>query len=167
MNHSDLVKCAGAWLANSQKCSVVITEMSSTSAETPDAIGWQGARSIVVECKTSRADFLADGKKHFRAQPDLGMGRQRYFLTVPGLLKAEELPAGWGLLELTGSRVRMVRMSEPFGCNHNAETWLLLSALRRCGPLAPKGCSVKFYVLETQGRATLGVILPESQEVTA
>ena len=36
------------------------------------------------------------------------MGSERFYLTPPALVKVEELPAGWGLLELRRGRVEMV-----------------------------------------------------------
>jgi hypothetical protein len=148
---------AAAWLA--KKCPVVITEMASATQETPDAIGWQGARSIVVECKVSRADFLADGKKFFRANP-AGMGRLRYFLAPPGVIREDDIPPLWGVLEITGPKIRVVREAQAFSeWYQSGEVFLLQSAIRRVGPMAPKGCSVKFYTIETKNRATIGVEL--------
>ena len=55
-------------------CSVIISEMVSMSSEQPDVIGFNNSQSILIECKTSRSDFRADKKKHFRIKPDIGMG---------------------------------------------------------------------------------------------
>ncbi len=33
------------------------------------------------------------------------MGQIRYYMTPPGLLKPEEVPGAWGLLEVHGSKV--------------------------------------------------------------
>ena len=64
--------------------------------EQPDCIGFRSGVSCLIECKTSRADFLADRKKRFRIDPKKGMGDWRFMLTPKGLIKVEELPAGWG-----------------------------------------------------------------------
>lgn len=116
MTHSELVDLAVRWLRGSLKCSVVTGEMVSASCETPDAIGWLGARSTLVECKVSRADFLADRKKPHRINADGGMGCFRYFLAPARLIEASELPEGWGLLEPTGRGVRVVARSHAAGC---------------------------------------------------
>ena len=98
MTHPQLVALAVRWL-RSYRCGVVLSEQSCASGEVPDAIGWKRAcRSVVVECKITRADFLADRGKPFRFRPELGLGCERYYLTPTGLLDPGELPQGWGLL---------------------------------------------------------------------
>ena len=95
MTHKDLVKRARAWLTNNQRCTVVLTEFATTNTrETPDAIGFfsSGGSSILVECKTSRADFLADNGKAHRQEEYLGMGNQRYYLVPAKLVKPQEVP---------------------------------------------------------------------------
>jgi hypothetical protein len=78
----------------------------------PDAIGWKRAcHSVLIECKVTRADFLADRAKPFRLKPESGVGGERFYLTPACLLRREELPAGWGLLEIRGHRVEMIHAS--------------------------------------------------------
>ena len=49
------------------RCGVVLSEQACVSGEMPDAIGWKRANhSVLVECKVTRADFLADRGKPFR-----------------------------------------------------------------------------------------------------
>jgi hypothetical protein len=111
MTHAQLVEQAVAWL-RSYRCGVILSEQACISGEMPDAIGWKRAsRSVLVECKISRADFLADRGKPFRQRSDLGLGCERFYLTPPALLEPEELPAGWGLLEVRKRKVEMVRRS--------------------------------------------------------
>jgi hypothetical protein len=134
MTHEKLVAIAVAWLRR-YRCGVVLSEQSCASGETPDAIGWKRAcHSVVVECKISRADFLGDREKPFRQRQNLGMGCERFYLTPKGLVNVSELPAGWGLLELNGREVEVVRASEKNlrsarGFRH--EMNLLLASLRR------------------------------------
>jgi hypothetical protein len=101
----------------------------------PDAIGWKRAcHSVVVECKISRADFLADLEKPFRRKPEKGMGCERFYLASAGLISADELPAGWGLLELRGREVgTTVSASKKMrtGVGFRLEMNLLLASLRR------------------------------------
>lgn len=139
MTHAELVLRAARWLRNTKGCGVVLTERG-VDHEHPDAIGWRGAWSILVECKTSRSDFLADAKKPHRIESDLGMGQERYYMTVPFLLDPLELPAGWGLLEVLERRVRvalpaLVPVPGLRGPLNNARTrWelpLLVSAMRQ------------------------------------
>ena len=106
MTHAALVQRAGRWLRNSRACKVVFTELHAAfPIECPDAIGWRsGGWSILLECKTSRADFLSDREKPFR-KDGRGIGAERFYFALPGLIRREELPPGWGLLELRGNRV--------------------------------------------------------------
>src|SRR5579863_4859052 len=134
MTHSQLVEKAVRWL-RSYRCGVVLSEQACVNGEMPDAIGWKRAcHSVLVECKVTRADFLADRAKPFRQKPEKGVGSERFYLTAPGLVKLEELPTGWGLLELRRGRIEIVRASEKslrtaagFRCEMN----LLLASLRR------------------------------------
>jgi hypothetical protein len=134
MTHEKLVKKAVAWL-RSYGCGVVLSEQSCASGETPDAIGWKGrCHSVVVECKISRTDFLADREKPFRHKPDKAMGCERFYLTPAGLLRPAELPNSWGLLEIRGKWVEVVCSSSKtlrstVGFRH--EMNLLLASLRR------------------------------------
>jgi hypothetical protein len=134
MTHAQLVQKAIQWL-RSYRCGVVLSEQACSSGEMPDAIGWKRAcHSVVVECKISRADYSADRNKPWRQKPKTAMGCERYYLVPAGLLGAEELPAGWGLLELRRQKVEVTKSSErghraAIGFRH--EMNLLLASLRR------------------------------------
>jgi hypothetical protein len=134
MTHAQLIDQAVAWL-RSYRCGIVFSEQACASGEVPDAIGWKGnSHSVVVECKISRTDFFADREKPFRQKPELGLGCERFYLTPPGLVQVEELPAGWGLLECARRKVSVVRKSaknlrSAQGLEY--ETNLLLASLRR------------------------------------
>jgi hypothetical protein len=134
MTHAVLVAKAIAWL-RSYRCGVVLSEQACASGEMPDAIGWKRAcHSVLVECKISRADFLADLAKPFRQKQHLGMGCERFYLAPAGLLSVDELPAGWGLLELRGRHIATLQSSakdlrSAAGFRH--EMNLLLASLRR------------------------------------
>lgn len=153
--HPALVAAAAGWLR--RKCSVVITELA-TTGETPDVIGWHGTHSTLIECKTSRTDFLADLAKPFRRETRMGIGMNRYYFTPVGLLRSSDLPQRWGLLEMTPCGVCVIRKSEHFeDVNHRHEIGILLSALRRIGHTSPKGVSIRCYTIETKNCATLAV----------
>lgn len=132
--HEKLVEKAVRWL-RSYGCGVVLSEQSCASGEAPDAIGWKGAcHSVLVECKLSRADFLADSGKPFRRVPQTGMGCERFYLAPCKLLQPIELPAGWGLLELEGKRVQLVSPAAKKMRSAQGFRWemnLLLASLRR------------------------------------
>ena len=74
IDHTELVQRAFTYLQCSMGCSVVFKERSTSVSECPDAIGFKGGFSYLIECKSSRADFLADKKKHFRKNTSEGMG---------------------------------------------------------------------------------------------
>jgi hypothetical protein len=110
MTHAELVDRAAKWLATRAGCGFVLTEYSCTLDECPDAIGWRkSGTSVLVECKASRADFLADLRKAHRATA--GLGDWRYYLCEPHTITAaDDLPARWGLLHVVGNRIRPVSL---------------------------------------------------------
>jgi hypothetical protein len=134
MTHAQLVERAVRWLRG-YRCGVVLSEQACGSGEMPDAIGWKrGSHSVLVECKVTRADFLADRAKPCRLKPEQGVGCERFYLTPPGLVKVEELPGGWGLLELRRGRVEMIHGSAKnlrTATGFRYEMNLLLASLRR------------------------------------
>ena len=134
MTHAQLVQKAVAWL-HFYRCGVILSEQACLSGEMPDAIGWkQACHSVLVECKVSRADFLADRDKLFRQKPAIGLGCERFYLTPAAMLRPEELPPGWGLLECHHRRIRLL---QPAAKNLRTTTGfryemnLLLASLRR------------------------------------
>lgn len=105
--HNQLVRRMAAWLKNTKRCLIVISELHTRTSETPDNIGFVGGGgSILVECKTSRADFASDAGKSFRRDEEQGMGDYRYFAAPAGIIAPHEIPAGWGLLEVNEHQVR-------------------------------------------------------------
>jgi hypothetical protein len=134
MTHAQLVEKAVRWL-RSYRCGVVLSEQACVSGEMPDAIGWkQACHSVLVECKVTRADFLADREKTFRRKPERGVGSERFYLTPPALIKHEELPVGWGLLEHRRGHIETLRPSAKnlrTAVGFRYEMNLLLASLRR------------------------------------
>lgn len=136
LQHATLVRKAVKWLRNEYRCGIILSEQYCATGEVPDAIGWKGqCRSVVVECKVSRADFLADARKEFRIRPELGLGCERLYMAPSGMIAREELPPSWGLLEYDRKVVRLaVRparrdLRTPAGMMK--EMNLLLASLRR------------------------------------
>ena len=134
MTHAQLVEKAVHWLRR-YRCGVVLSEQACVSGEMPDAIGWKRAcHSVLVECKVTRADFLADRAKLFRLKPEQGVGCERFYLVPAGLLLREELPAGWGLLELRHNKIETALPSAKnlrSATGFRYEMNLLLASLRR------------------------------------
>ncbi len=137
--HDVLVRRGEKWL-NSQGCKVVIRdEMRAFTTEIPDVIGWRDGRSILIECKVSRADFLSDKNKSFRQRPEEGMGDWRFYLCPPGIISPDELSEGWGLLYAHPKIIQKVHgvpantrwWQRPFKGNRQPEMQILVSALRR------------------------------------
>jgi hypothetical protein len=134
MTHAQLVEKAVHWLRR-YRCGVVLSEQACVSGEMPDAIGWKRAcHSVLVECKVTRSDFLVDRAKPFRLKPEHGVGCERFYLVPARLVRAEELPQGWGLLELHRGKIetahpsaKNLRTAAGFRCEMN----LLLASLRR------------------------------------
>jgi hypothetical protein len=134
MTHSELVLKAVHWLRR-YRCGVVLSEQACASGEMPDAIGWKRAcHSVLVECKVTRSDFLADRGKPFRLKPERGVGCERFYMVPAGLVRREELPQSWGLLELHRGRIETVHASAKnlrSATGFRYEMNLLLASLRR------------------------------------
>jgi hypothetical protein len=134
VTHPQLVTKAIRWL-RSYRCGVVLSEQACISGEMPDAIGWKSAcHSVLIECKVTRDDFIADRGKPFRLKPEQGVGCERFYLAPAGLIRREELPAGWGLLELRGGQIEvMVESAKNLrsATGFRYEMNLLLASLRR------------------------------------
>jgi hypothetical protein len=171
MTHDDLVQAAADWLLagakiphgtdgrRTMKCSVVITDMTTAASETPDAIGWSSWTSVLLEAKASRSDFLRDRKKMYRRHPFMGMGQYRYYIAPKAMIRPEELPAGWGLVEVSGGRLRTKVLATKQEHNRNNEITMLVSALRRL-PAEIDGVSCNWYSSRERGakkRATIYV----------
>lgn len=108
MTHAELVERAERWLRKSRGCQVVVTRASVMTRENPDALGFNmSGFTTLVECKASRADFLRDKDKWHRR--GTGIGNRRHYLVPVGLVKAEEVPDGWGLLYALPKIVRVIK----------------------------------------------------------
>jgi len=109
VTHAESVARAARWMKN-QNFRYTVSEKMAIGIESPDVIGWKyGGNSTLIECKVSRADFLADKKKPFRIKPELGMGLYRYYMCPAGMIQLEDLPPKWGLLWIDGKRIMKLR----------------------------------------------------------
>ena len=114
----------------------MLSEQYCSTGEVPDVIGWKAScQSVLVECKVSRADFLADAGKPFRLHPEQGLGSRRIYCAPSGMIAAAELPDHWGLLECRGREIELAvkpgkrDQRSPDGLMK--EMGLLLASLRR------------------------------------
>ena len=153
--HDQLVTRAVRWCMSRKggDCVLAVSELTTSQSETPDVLGWRGPKhTVLVECKSSRADFLADKTKLFRRQPELGMGNQRYYLCWPHVIEVSDLPDKWGLMwQERYTRVLRFAVYQPV--ERDIETSVLLSAIRRKPGECGKSVSARWYQWGTKNRA--------------
>jgi len=134
ITHDQLVQQAKRWLekhGSKFSCGVVLAEYRCYLPEIPDVIGFNHHWSILIECKVSRADFLADKKKPCR-QDTKQLGNYRYYLTLPNVACAEDIDNGWGLLYATDKQVKEIKKSEYFSTDSvKAAEWSILYSIVR------------------------------------
>ncbi len=140
ITHDDLVNIGYKWVM--KHCGVAFKELKAAHNEIPDVLGFNSNGSFLLEAKTSRADYFLDKKKHFRQFSGKGVGDWRFFIVPKGLIKIEELPENWGLIEVS-EKGKATCAYNPFGggniysswkrCNKSleAEMTFMYSALRR------------------------------------
>jgi hypothetical protein len=136
MKHAQLVARAADWLRSRYACGIVLSEQYCATGEVPDVIGWKAScQSVLVECKVSRGDFLADAGKPFRVKPAEGLGSRRLYMAPAGVIAPAELPKHWGLLECRGREVELMvkpaRVDLRTQVGFVKEMNLLLASLRR------------------------------------
>lgn len=138
--HAILVDRAVKWLKYTLHCRVVLQELVAytKSGEIPDAVGWVHNKCVLIEVKTSRADFLAEKKKRARNEGKPALGHWRFYLTPEGLIRPEEIPDGWGLYEVCGKNVKHSggkqyrnAIDPPLQSCRDSEIALLVSAFGR------------------------------------
>jgi len=140
--HDEIVAASVRWLRRNGCAAILCDPFKAGPREQPDAIGWRDGISLVVEVKASRSDFLADAKKPHRIDPADAVGDWRFYAAPAVVVKVEDLPAGWGLLEWDGRCLKPSHgvplgncnwHSAPFRdtANKRAETQLLVSAIHR------------------------------------
>lgn len=98
MTHNQLVDIAHKWALRKSGCGAAYKEVKTyATSEIPDVIAFGGwGRSVMIECKVSRADFRRDALK-CHSKP---MGRFRFYCVPVGLIGIDELPTGYGLIEV-------------------------------------------------------------------
>lgn len=89
--------------ANGHGCHFTVIE-AACYGENPDVFGVRhgihgnGVGAFLLEAKTSRSDFMADKNKPHRINPEIGVGKYRYYICPTDLIKPHELPERWGLI---------------------------------------------------------------------
>ncbi len=172
--HVQLVSRAADWLRHKYGCGIVLSEQYCATGEVPDVIGWKAScQSVLVECKVSRTDFLADANKPFRLIPEEGLGSKRFYLAPAGMIARAELPKHWGLLECKGREVEMVvkpgklDLRSPVGLMK--EMSLLLASLRRVEVRIEPQTITEFLKWKNRmveyngGRLPEGIVAPEEE----
>lgn len=140
LTHKILVQIGYKWVL--KRCGFAFKEMKTTHNEIPDVIGFNSIGTFLLEVKVSRNDFFTDKNKSFRQLPQNGLGDWRFYIVPKDLIRIEELPKGWGLIEVD-NKGKSNCVFNPFGfgniyskwtrCEKNieAEYKFLYSALRR------------------------------------
>ncbi len=186
MTHEALVDLAVRWLRNSYRCGIILSEQACCTGEVPDVIGWKAVlrgvpgarararrgascRSVLIECKVARSDFLADRGKPWRAKPEGALGCERYYMAPAELIGAAELPPDWGLLEVRAHKVEVAvacgkrrSLRTPEGLMN--EMNLLLASLRRVEIRIEPQTITDFLKWENRLARYNGGMMPEGVE---
>ena len=141
--HYELCKL-GARLIRSRKnptlpydrpCLYSTVELVCMGAELTDIWGTTGDCTVIIEVKTSRADFLADKRKYARSKVAEELkhqiGNYRYYLCPEGVIKDEDLPENWGLLVYDGKKVHRVKMATKVESSVSMELMHITSVMSR------------------------------------
>ena len=117
MTHDELIIRGVKWLKNNQistmRFPIILYEYRCYANSTPDVIGLNHEKTVVIECKVSRSDYFTDQRKgHRRYYSQLG--NLRYYLCPAGLLKIDEVNNGWGLLYCHPHKITIEKESEYF-----------------------------------------------------
>lgn len=115
ITHKKLELIGASWLTETGRlwtCKRVAIEPNGLGPEKPDVIGYSFGSVHVIECKTSRADFLRDSHKVWRDTVP-PMGSHRWWLCPEGLIELSDILPEEGLLWLDESgKITVVRKAE-------------------------------------------------------
>jgi hypothetical protein len=85
--------------------------MTGGAGEQPDALGLNiHGETFLLESKVSRSDFLSDREKPWRKKGANAIGDSRGYITPKGMLKPDDIPYGWWLLEVHGKTKPVVKV---------------------------------------------------------
>ena len=137
ISHTDLVKKGAHWLKVTAsniryRSPFVVTEFVCAGVnEIPDVFGLNPNKHVLIEVKTSRADFKKDFKKLARQNHISKIGNYRFYLAPKGLIKDYELPTKWGLLEWDGENISITAEPTYIISDNNLTDFIYHSILRR------------------------------------
>jgi len=136
ITHAMLEYKGKMFLKNTKKCSVVVTDYRKvTLHENPDVFGINAsAKTYMIECKVSKADFRNDHKKRHRKNINKGLGNYRYMMCPKDLIsKRDMLPhyKGWGLLYFDGRSVTQIKRPTVFKLTEPVENLNILLQIIR------------------------------------
>lgn len=132
--------CKGAeWLMKKPWAGIKYTavELICQGLEQTDVYGTNGFDSYIIEVKTNRSDFVNDLKKKVRREQfkKYQTGNWRYYLAPKGIIKIDQLPEKWGLIEydIENDTMCLTREAEYQTCNNFGDITILCSIMRREG----------------------------------
>ena len=121
MTHQFLVDKAFEWAKG--RHDIVLKERVAGWGEIPDVLGISLSVSTLIECKISKSDFYHDKKKLSRLATEGMMGNYWLYCCPKGLLYDEDLPEGWGLLEVYPSGYIKLKKNIYDGYTNNWEKY--------------------------------------------
>ena len=143
MTHRELVDLSHKFVLKNMSCGFAVKELKTTCKEIVDVLGFGAwGHSILLEIKTSFADFKRDAKKSFRINPAEGVGKYRFYVCPKNLIQVEDLPDNWGLIWEDNGKLEIIFnpyckntkgniFKGGFQYNIDAERAIMYSALRR------------------------------------
>ena len=91
-------------------------EMQRLDAFALNCLAHLGMKRMCYELKSSRADFLGEVRRPLKRRIGMRFSNEFYFVTPPGMLAIDEVPADCGLIEVgtaaTEEAQRLVRMHD-------------------------------------------------------
>jgi hypothetical protein len=132
--HDFLIERGAEWLNKvasniHYRCQFVVKEFGCMGAdEIPDIFGLNPTRNVLIEVKTSRADFFKDFKKRKRIRYPIG--HYRFYLVPDGLVEIKEIPENWGLL-VWSDKIELRKDAVRFNIERPVEEFIYYSVLRR------------------------------------
>ena len=97
----------------------------------------KGNLKIAYEIKASRADFLREMKQPNKRAAAEKLADECYFVAPHGLIAADEVPEGWGLIVMNKGGLRMVKQAKQRRVD-NLPISFVLSIARRSSEPAPE-----------------------------
>jgi hypothetical protein len=129
--HAAMIERAESWLINTWRAGIVLTNCARQDGrEIADvfAARHSGDDTMIIECKVSRADFLADLKKQHR-QDGMALGNRRYYFVPDGLVLPEEIPNPWGLIYWQTNKRVWAKIALPVEADRASERYVFYNGL--------------------------------------